>query len=78
MIWYELSKAGDVARSHHVGGGLLRVVAGEQASAGWSATGRGVGLSESQARRGKTVEIGCIDISAVAAGVGEAHVVGQD
>ena len=74
----EAGVAGNLAGRHDVAGGLLRVLAGEQATAGGSATGCGVGLREAESAGGKAVEVGSVDVAAVAAGVGEAHVIGED
>ena len=69
MIRNELRVVGDVARRHHIGRGLLRIVAGEQAASRWPATGRGVGLREAQTLGGEAVEVWRIDLAAEAAGV---------
>ena len=68
----------DIAWSHDIAGGLLRVVAGEQAASGGSAAGGGVALREAESAGGEGVEIRCVDVAAVAAGVGKSHVVGED
>ncbi len=57
---------------------LLGVVAGHQAGPRRPAAGGVVHLREAQAAGGQPIEVGRGDLAAVAADVGEAHVVGQD
>ena len=57
---------------------LLGVVAGEERGARGPAAGRVVELREAQAVGGERVEVRRGDFAAVAAGVGEAHVVGEE
>ena len=64
---------------HHVAhAGLVRVEAGQQGRAGRAAAGRVVEVAEAQAVRGQKIEVGGVDLAAVAAEVGEAHVVRHD
>ena len=65
--------------AHHVAdAGLVRVEAGQQGRAGRAAACRVVEVAETQAVRGQQVEVGRVDLAAVAAQVGEAHVVRHD
>ena len=56
---------------------LLGVVAGQQAGPRRPAAGRGIHLREAQAAGGQFVQVGRSDLAAVAAGIGEAHVIGK-
>ena len=64
---------GHVADARHV-----RVEARQQRGAGGAATGAVVELGEAQALRRERVEVGRLDLPAVAADVGPAHVVRED
>src|SRR5579872_2926369 len=57
---------------------LLRVVAGEQSGPRGPATGRVVKLGESQAVFRQSIEIGRLDLPAVATQVGISQIVGQN
>ena len=64
---------------HHVAdAGLVRVEAGQQAGPGRAAAGGVVELGEPEPAGGERVQVRRADLAAVAAEVGEAHVVGQD
>ena len=68
----------DLAGSHDIARRLLRVLAGQQATARRAAARGGIGLRKAHAVGGHAVDVGRIDVPAVAAGVGVAHVVGQE
>jgi hypothetical protein len=71
-------KIGTVVGHHVPHAGLVRIEAGEQARPR-RATARGVvELREAEAVGGECVECGRVDLAAVAAEIGEAHVVGED
>jgi hypothetical protein len=57
---------------------LAAPAAAEEADAAAVALGGVVELGEAQAASGEFVEVGRFDLAAVAAEVGEAHVVGHD
>lgn len=70
---------GDTAVVHHVAdAGLVGVEAGEEGGAGGAAAGGIIELGEADAALGEAVEVGSRDFAAIAADVGEAHVVGHD
>ncbi len=58
--------------------GLVLEEAGEQGGPGGGAACGVVELSEAEAAGGERINVGCGDFPAVAADIGEAHVVGKD
>ena len=66
------------APSEHVPyAGLMGVESGEERGAGGAAAARVVELGEAQAFPGHAVEIGRLNLTAVATDVAEAHVINQ-
>ncbi len=57
---------------------LLSVIAGQQGSTRWPAAGRVVELREPQPACGQRVQVRRGNLAAVAAGIREAHIVGED
>jgi len=57
---------------------LMCIETSEEGGAGGAATGGVVELSEAEAVGGEGVEIGGLDLAAVATDVGVAHVIGHD
>ena len=65
--------------AHHVAdAGLVSVEAGQQGRTGRAAAGRVVEVAEAQAVGGQAIQVRSSDLAAVAAQVGEAHVVRHD
>ena len=66
----------------HAGNGiapnLLGVIPREKGSPRWPASRRVVELGEPQPAGGEPVQVGRLDLAAVAAQVGEAQVIGED
>jgi hypothetical protein len=64
---------------HHVSdAGLVRRETGQERGPRGAAASRIIELREPQSAGGKLIEIGRVDLAAVAADVGETHVVGED
>ena len=59
----------DHAGGHYVGGGLLGVVASEEATTRGAAAGGRVALGEAEAVAGQKVDVGGVDVATVAASV---------
>ena len=65
--------------AHHVAdAGLVRMQAGQQGGARWAAAGEAVHLRKARAVRGEAVEIGRVDLGAVAADIGIAEIIGEN
>lgn len=70
---------GDAAVVNHVAdAGLMGIEAGEESGAGGAAAGGVIELGEADAALREAVEVGGGDFAAIAADVGEAHVIGHD
>src|SRR4051794_3456520 len=71
------SRVGVFHSGHGVETDLLGVISGEKCGACRPAAGRVIKLSVTNSARGQSVEVWCVDFAAVAARVGEAHIVGE-
>jgi hypothetical protein len=58
--------------------GLVRVQAREQRRARGAAARGVIELRAAQAAGGQAIEVGCLDFAAIAADIGEAHVIVED
>src|SRR5262249_8966058 len=74
----EARVVGNLAGRHHVAGRLLSVLAGQDTTARGAATGGGVALRKAHTSGGQSIKIGGVDLTAVATGVGIAHVIGEN
>ena len=78
MLWREASPIRHHARGHHIASGLLGVLSGQDAAARRATAGCGIALREAQSLRGEAVNMGRVDVTAIATGIGVTHVVGEN
>ena len=78
MLRCETSPIRHDAGGHHIAGGLLGILSGKDATARGATAGCGVALGEAQTVRGEAVNIGRVDVTAIATGIGVTHVVGEN